>query len=444
MDFIKRHYEKLLLLAMLVLFIGIMIYVVSVADKASKIKQTQLEFNEKDLTKNMVTQLQVGDPQFNIDNILKEGLSNWQISQQREKFSNGAAPDTFSDLVVAMRIAACPHCKAYVPRYYFRNDFKCPACAEALANVPARPKTRRRMVTENDRDGDGMPNSYETSMKLDPNNPDDQLTDKDRDGFSNLFEYENGTDPTISNSRPPLWYRLRYGTMESVVLPVRLNSISTLNSTNKKKWFLQIKVLDVDKSGMIKLDKSNNPMGEDKDFHVGDTITIEDRVYRFEDANYKKIPVGKDKYDDQSSVVLVQQVDKGLKIKPDKLVLVVDKEVRSNDKRLILEDVGYPILHEGKGLKENGRPYFPVRVGHPIELGNNRVKKERYRLVSVNEDAKTALFARVEVTKGDATKDINGKKILVTQHSEIPEDLQVKRVTKKTMSPAGSAQRSAR
>ena len=418
---------------MLVLFIGIMVYVVSVADKASKVKNEDLVFKPKDLTKNMVTQLKPEDPQFNIDTILKTGVSDWRESVQRDKFEKGDTAGTFSDLVVAMRIASCPHCKAYVPRYYFRNDFKCPACAEKLADVPLRPKTRRRVVTEKDRDGDGMPNSFETAKGLDPNNPDDQLTDKDRDGFSNLFEYENDTDPVVAGSHSPLWYRLRYGSMESVVLPVRLNSISTQYSSDKKKWFLQINILAVDRrSGMIRKDKSNNPIGESKDFHIGDTIEIEDRVYRFVDADFKKIKVDKDKYDDQSTVTLVQVVAEGLKITPDKLVLKVDKEVRSNDKRLILEDVGYPILHEGKKLKENGRPFFPVRVGHPIELGNNRTGRERYRLVSVNEEAKTALFARADVTKGDATKDINGKKILVTEFSEIPEDLQVKKAVKST------------
>ena len=445
MDFIKRHYEKLLLLAMLVLFIGIMVYVVSVADKASKVKNEDLVFKPKDLTKNMVTALQPGDPSLNVDNVLNQGVSNWQKSQQREKFSNASEAETYSDLVVAMRIAACPHCKAFVPRYYFRNDFRCPACADKLANVPLRPKNRRRIITENDLDGDGMPNSYETSKGFNPNNPDDQLADKDRDGFSNLFEYENDTDPVVSRSRPPLWYRMRYGMMDSVPLPVRLKSVSTQNNLNdKKKWFLQINILEVDRNGVIKRDKSNNPIGESQDYHIGDTIRIEDRVYRFVDATFKKVPVGKDKYEDQSTVTLLQELSKEAKIKPDKLVLSVEKEVRSNDKRLIIEDVGTPVLHEGKGLNENGRTVYVVRVGHPIELGNNRIGKERYTLVSVNEQAKTALFARANVTKGDATKDINGKKIVVTQHSEISEDLQVKRVSGKSAGAKGVRTRNIR
>jgi hypothetical protein len=49
----------------------------------------------------------------------------------------------------------------------------------------------------------------------------------------------------------------------------------------------------------------------------------------------------------------------------------------------------------------------------------------------VDERLKTALFERPDVTQGDMTKDANGKKILVTKDSEIPEDLQVKKVVKK-------------
>ena len=422
---------------MLVLFIGIMVYVVSVADKASKVKNEDLVFKAQDLTKNMVVQMQPGDLTLNVDNILAQGISNWQDSQQREKFAKENEAGTYSDLVVAMRIAACPHCKAFVPRYYFRSNFQCPACADKLADVPARPKTRRRIITENDLDGDGMPNSYETSQGFNPNNPDDQLADKDKDGFSNLFEYENDTDPKVARSRSPLWYRMRYGAMESVVLPVRLNSVSTMNSKDKKKWFLQINILKVDKNGAIRKDKNNNPIGESTDFHIGDQIKIEDRVYRFVDATFKKIPVGKEKYDDQSTVTLLQELSKGAKIKPDKLVLSVEREVRSNDKRLIIEDVGYPVLHEGKGLKENGRPFYHIRVGHSIELGNTRTGKERYTLVSVNEQAKTAFFSRTNVTKGDATKDSAGKKIVVTQYSEIPEDLQVLKNAGKNKSAQG-------
>jgi hypothetical protein len=52
-----------------------------------------------------------------------------------------------------------------------------------------------------DRDGDGMPDDWEDSFNLDPDDPDDALLDADNDGATNLHEYQAGTDPRNANSR---------------------------------------------------------------------------------------------------------------------------------------------------------------------------------------------------------------------------------------------------
>lgn len=51
-----------------------------------------------------------------------------------------------------------------------------------------------------DTDGDGMPDSWEDQYGLDKNNPNDATADLDRDGLSNLREYQNLTDPTSALS----------------------------------------------------------------------------------------------------------------------------------------------------------------------------------------------------------------------------------------------------
>ena len=139
MDFIKRHYEKLLLLFMLVLFIGIMIYVMQVAQRARSISDADLKL--PDLKADYQPQPASG----NKDRVRllvegSEGQCNWIPSVQRDAFASdlrGLPPNrppvegTFSDLVVAVPIATCPHCQKLVPRYYF-NDRRCPACAGEL------------------------------------------------------------------------------------------------------------------------------------------------------------------------------------------------------------------------------------------------------------------------------------------------------------------------
>ncbi|WP_187263953.1 pectate lyase family protein [Pontibacter beigongshangensis] len=46
-----------------------------------------------------------------------------------------------------------------------------------------------------DSDGDGMPDQWEIKYKLDPKNPKDGAMDTDGDGYTNLEEYLNGTNP---------------------------------------------------------------------------------------------------------------------------------------------------------------------------------------------------------------------------------------------------------
>ena len=48
-----------------------------------------------------------------------------------------------------------------------------------------------------DSDGDGMPDAWERQFGFDPNNASDNSQDKDKDGYTNLEEYLNGTNPTV-------------------------------------------------------------------------------------------------------------------------------------------------------------------------------------------------------------------------------------------------------
>jgi pectate lyase len=55
-----------------------------------------------------------------------------------------------------------------------------------------------------DGDHDGMPDEWEKKYGLNPNDPSDGMRDKDNDGFTNVEEYINGTNPTqyVDYSKP--------------------------------------------------------------------------------------------------------------------------------------------------------------------------------------------------------------------------------------------------
>jgi hypothetical protein len=58
-----------------------------------------------------------------------------------------------------------------------------------------------QIVDPNDLDGDGMPNTWETTYNLDPNDPADATLDADGDGTNNLSEYIAGTLPNDATSK---------------------------------------------------------------------------------------------------------------------------------------------------------------------------------------------------------------------------------------------------
>lgn len=60
--------------------------------------------------------------------------------------------------------------------------------------------TVRVLLSTGDSDGDGIPDEYELAHGLDPNNPIDAQEDPDRDGLTNLQEFQAGTDPHLADT----------------------------------------------------------------------------------------------------------------------------------------------------------------------------------------------------------------------------------------------------
>jgi hypothetical protein len=48
-----------------------------------------------------------------------------------------------------------------------------------------------------DSDNDGMPDEWEKKFGFDPKEASENIQDKDKDGYANVEEYLNDTDPTV-------------------------------------------------------------------------------------------------------------------------------------------------------------------------------------------------------------------------------------------------------
>jgi len=416
-EFIKRHYEKLILLVLSLIFIATMAHVLGVISRTREVKDSDLKIP----TRQADYQVQDGKSDaFVPDRFVAKTAPDWQKSAPRSAFS----ANHYSDLVKVFEMAACPHCTRIIPRYYF-SEKNCPECHNELKTPPDRPKGRVGLRTAEDTDGDGIKNVDEQKFGFNSEDPQDALQDADGDGFSNVYEVEQGTDPKNPLSHPPLWRRLRFAGMDRVALPVTFKALNTQNSTDKTKWDIQLNFLRRNYRGEMK-ERTSIEM-------LGNVVQIDKRDYKIVDIelNQKRVKVPKkdkvrgetenEEIVDNSRIFLEEVVypgDDGKKPVADKMTIKVGEPAYSSDRRLILEDIG--ILPDENTHKH---PVYILRPGENLNLGNRRIGVARLVLREVNEEAKTALFENTSARgNADPSVDAAGKRMLVTALSGIPEE----------------------
>ncbi|MFA7231157.1 MAG: hypothetical protein WC071_07785, partial [Victivallaceae bacterium] len=213
LDFLKKHYEKIMLAVLLLVFILSLIYLINI------IKSTN-EITAKDLM------IPTQSPDYvNVDfnsadfdtNAIFTTNTEWKPAAPREP-----ADLIYTDLVIPFKIARCPHCSYLVPEYDFLNaPHKCQICSGELPRpVKSSKPVIVRPTNDDDLDGDGIPNNIEEKLGLDPKNPDDASEDMDNDGFSNLFEYLQKTRINDPKSHPPMYKRLHLVDLRKTILDV--------------------------------------------------------------------------------------------------------------------------------------------------------------------------------------------------------------------------------
>ena len=121
-----------------------------------------------------------------------------------------------------------------------------------------------------DTDKDGIPDETEVLCGLNVNDPADALLDSDGDGFSNLFEFENKTNPADPFSHLPFRFRWRVQKVVRVDYPVQFVSLKAVGA-DKKEWLFGVEI-----TGAAGVEK--------RDLQINDQLTIRGKRFRVTDV----------------------------------------------------------------------------------------------------------------------------------------------------------------
>ncbi len=114
--------------------------------------------------------------------------------------------------LVAPERVACVKCSQPIPI----DADSCPWCSAE------QPDENAALDDTWDSDNDGMPDEWEKKFGLDPFG-DDSALDPDTDGFTNLEEFQGGTDPKDAKSHPPRFAFLRVRSIDVEPFPFSFN-----------------------------------------------------------------------------------------------------------------------------------------------------------------------------------------------------------------------------
>ena len=352
MEFIKRHYEQLLLAGLLIMFIGSMVYLAGIMQDTGRISEQDLRIPTRAADFKRALEGEGESPANYELNRNLFGNALWVASKAR---SDSRYQKFYSDLVVTFGVARCGHenCGRVIPLYYFGNKKEgCPWCGQLLEAPPKSATLRRAgVVTAEDPDGCGIPHDVKRQYGLAEDDMFNVLDDLDRDGFSNLYEYRQKTSLNQPMSHPPMWHRLVVEKIERVKLPLQLKAVMASDPKDKTKWDIQINLTDKQRTELTMLNERITI--EDVEYTVKDIV----RDLSEKDASGNPI--------DKSYIDVVS--DNGVKIR-----MQIGKDVYTPDAKACLLDLGSGKRHT-------------LSVGQEFRMGTRRTGRSRYIVKKIDQ-----------------------------------------------------------
>ncbi len=364
MSFLKKHYEKLILVVFLLIFIIATVQLILVVIKSQGVNVDDLHFIKK-------------PPDYP-----KADIANYAPLKLFEKDSiwNQACPRKtegapFTDLMNSYPCAPCPSCKKIIPLSDFTNK-KCSSCGAALKVIDP-----NKIDESKDSDGDGVTDKQEIELGMNPNDPSDVYSDPDLDGFSNISEIHDGTNIKDAKSHPPFALRLFVKKIERKLLLLKLEKI-TRTGDNKNDWTIQINVYISKKKRYDTAFKK-----------IGDTLDLDGMKYKITDIISKK----EEKFDpttkststvDISEIVIQAEKDEPITVK-------LKEDIYENKETIIVVD-----SHSGE--------QFKVIVGQEFSIPDVALKTDEKYSVTRIIDRKT-LTVEIQMAGSDKKFEIGAQ-----------------------------------
>jgi len=354
LEFLRRHYEKVILGVFLVGLLGWCLFL--------WMSFNSIEGALADLERKMSVTRAGNKPVVAITKEDFKGLA--ALSDPRDIWleAGDAATGTLFD---PLRYIRCQNADCF---YLLPYDTKfCPWCGteEGVTGTPR---------DELDSDNDGIPDSYEKKYPgiLDPDDPRDAFRDADADTFTNLEEYRLGTEPTDANSHPPFALHLRLLRVVESMLPIMLDKV-TRAGEDQANWTFQFSMLENGRR-VTRFTKLGGKVGEYQLLDVTPkTVTVRD-------------PATRTTYDKDVSEVTVRRAGEP------PLTLIPDTPAYSKNqsaKFIFLTDP----------TNQDNCQILDIQIGHEFSLNVAKVAKtESYMLKAAN--AQEAIVQRTDDGKG--------------------------------------------
>lgn len=349
MQFLVKHYEKIVLAFLLFLFAISMIYLVGIISSAAELKMEQLEIKPREADWKQINNIDFKSEDFIFSSVfMRNTIWNKSVSRQSEP--------VFSDLVLMAASMRCPHCERFIPNHYLA-DHKCPLCQGEL------PTPDNAVIVDSGEmsDSDLIPLDVKIKYGIDPKDPRAVHYDLDGDGFSNLFEYQQNSALDNPRNHPPMYMRLYMTALRQIELDPMLMKVSA-SGTNKENWDIQINV------------ERSSGNAKTRFLVLGDNIQLESkRNYKIIDviSDIKTVKEGNVEVQrDESKIVCESNDDQKLKV-----TMTVGKVAYSPLPKAFLKDISTD--------KE-----ITVDTGDKFRVGTRLTGVTEYTVKSIDADKK--------------------------------------------------------